>query len=766
MYASVIVDVNNKNVDQIYDYEIPSNLEGTIKIGNRVIVPFNMRTISGFVVDIKVESKFQGKVKKIIDLYDDFSLTELELELVSKIKEKYYNSYLDSLMLFIPNALKLNYKTKYKIIDKDNLDSRLNDFIDNNYLKINKLNTNLLNIINSEITNNHIEKVYLIDQKMKEKKDKYYVYVKEYDGHSLKAKELLSFIKCTKKSHKEILEKYSISPLNTLINNGCIKEILEDSYQLPTISDMTFPDYNLNDYQQKAFDQVIFNKFREYLLFGVTSSGKTILYLKLIEEALKLNQSSMLLVPEISLTPQMSILLKNKFKDDIAIIHSNLSSRVLFDEQRRIREGKAKIVIGARSAIFNIPNNLGIIIIDEEHSDSYYQENKPNYDAREIATMICEMLNIPLILASATPRITSYYNALENKYQLLTLPKRYLDREMPKVEIVDMRQELKKGNLTVLSKTLEEAINKTLSENKQVILFINRRGFSSSVMCRNCGHVIKCKNCDIPLNYHKNNNTLKCHHCDYTIKNVDVCPNCGSKKIRYVGVGIEKIEEFIKNKYKNFVVKRLDSDICSKKEVLEETYLDFYSHKIDILIGTQMVTKGLDIKDLALVGVINADMAFFYPSYDSTEVGYSLLAQVAGRSGRHSEGLVIVQTYNIENNIMDFVKNHDYISFYNYEIQKRKRMDNPPFKKIKILKFRSEDRLEALSECKKFINNFSYLKNIKIIGPAQDLIFKAKNYYNYHVIIKYIDDNDIAFLNHYYSNFNNKLVSLRIGDKF
>lgn len=766
MYASVIVDVNNKNVDQIYDYKIPTTLKGTIKIGNRVIVPFNMRTISGFVIDLKEQTDYKGNVKEIISLYDDYSLSNLELDLVSKIKDKYYNSYLDSLMLFIPNALKLNYKTRYKIIDYDNLDRRLFDFIHNDYLKFDKLNTALLNIINSEINLKHLEKEYIIDQKLKENKEKYYIYESEYLGKGSKAKELLNYIKEGKKSRKEIIAKFGVAALNTLISNNSIKEVLEENYKLPHISDMCFPDYKLNEAQDKAFREINFNSFKEYLLFGVTSSGKTILYVKLIEEALKNNKGAMLLVPEISLTPQMSILLKNKFQDDIAIIHSNLSSRVVFDEQRRIRDGKAKIVIGARSAIFNIPKNLGIIIIDEEHSDSYYQENKPNYDAREVASMIAKKMNIPLVLASATPRISSYYLALENKYKLLTLPKRYLDREMPKVEVVDMRQELKKGNLTVLSKSLEDAINNALNNHKQIILFINRRGFSSSVMCRNCGHVIKCKNCDIPLNYHKNSNLLKCHHCDYTIKNVEICPVCGSKKIRYVGIGIEKIEEFIKNKYKDYVVNRLDSDICNKKDVLEQTYLEFYNHKIDILIGTQMVTKGLDIKDLALVGVINADMAFFYPSYDSTEVGFSLLSQVAGRSGRHSDGKVIIQTYNVENNIMDFVKNHDYIGFYNYEIVKRKRMDNPPFKNIKILKFRSLDRLEVLSECKKFIKQFSNLKNIKIIGPAQDLIFKARNYFNYHIIIKYIDEKDIVFLNQYYNNFNNKLVSLRIGDKF
>lgn len=399
-----------------------------------------------------------------------------------------------------------------------------------------------------------------------------------------------------------------------------------------------------------------------------------------IDETLKNNKSAIMLVPEISLTPQITSVLYARFKKNIAILHSRLSIYEKYNTWKRIINHEANIVIGARSAIFAPMENLGIIIIDECHESSYNQQNNPKYSAIEIAKLRSKYHNCPLVLGSATPNVKDYYYALNNDYELLELPMRSNGKPLPSIEVVDLREELMAGNRKVLSRRLQEELIKTKNNHEQSILFLNRRGYSTFVMCRSCGATVKCPHCDVALTYHAYTSTLTCHYCGYTIPNTTRCQNCGSDKIRFVGTGTEKLIETVNLLLPDAKILRMDMDTTKKMEDYESIYNSFKNHEADILIGTQMITKGLDFDDVTLVGIVNADLALNYPRFDSTMVAYNLIEQVSGRAGRSKkEGRVILQTYNPDHYVIKYAKNHDYNSFFNEELKRRKMQMLPPF---------------------------------------------------------------------------------------
>ena len=705
MIVGVLVEISNQNVDKVFDYKVPKELEDKIKIGIRVEVPFSKRTLEGFVLNIKNETDID--TKEVISVIDEEQvLTSELLELGKKLKEETLSTLISCYQVMLPKALKAKHNT-------------------------------------------NISKKY----------DTYYILNNKVDIKlSKSAEEIINLFKEKDKVKKEDIVKISRSSLNTLVKNNILKEVKQQHYRLKYNND-NISKKELTTDQLKVVEEVRkTNGYEIFLLHGVTGSGKTEVYMELIEDELKKGKTSIVLVPEMSLTPQMVERYEKSFGDKIAALHSALSDGEKYDEYRRIIEGKAKIVIGARSAIFAPLKNIGIIIIDEEHSDTYKQENEPRYNAKDVAKIRGQMNNCKVLMGSATPSLESYARAQKGVYKLLTLQNRANGKSLPQITIVDMNEEMKysKGHF---SKKLIDEINDKLEKKEQVILLLNRRGYSSFITCKNCGYTFKCPNCDITLTYHKSSRTLRCHYCGYGTKVYEECPSCHEHSINDLGVGTEKVEEEIKKIFENARVLRMDTDTTSRKGMHEKMITSFKNHEYDILLGTQIVAKGLDFENVTLVGVINADTSLNIPDFRSSENTFSLLSQVSGRCGRSSkEGNVVLQTFNKDHYAIRYVKKHDYIGFYKEEMKVRQTLKYPPYYYICYLKVSGKDMNESGIEAQKIKKVLDkYLKNSTILGPSTMALFKINNIYRYSIIIKYKYENDLndvlkRLQDHYKSN--------------
>ena len=550
-------------------------------------------------------------------------------------------------------------------------------------------------------------------------------------GKEMTAKVLLGVCGCSDYTLKALLKKELL-----------IKKEVE-LYRNPVSCNMHYDKFDLTQDQINAIDKILdgYKKgLNVSLIEGVTGCGKTEIYLNLVEKFISENKEAIVLVPEISLTPQTVERFKGRFGDVVAVFHSRLSKGERYDEWRRIQKGEVKVVVGARSAIFAPLKNLKLIIIDEEHEYSYKSETSPRYLTREVAEFLVNQNSGLLVMGSATPSIESYYEAENGRINLVHIGKRVDDRKLPAVKIIDMRDELKNGNKSMFSQDLYNAISENLEKKEQTLLFLNRRGFSTFVSCRSCGYVMKCKNCDVTLTYHANINKLKCHYCGNQIEVPTVCPKCGSKYIKYFGAGTEKIENEVKRLFNNARVLRMDMDTTRKKGDHEKIYNAFKEHKADILIGTQMISKGMDFKDVTLVGVIAADTSLNLPDFRSAERTFQLITQVSGRAGRGDlKGKVIVQTYEPDHYSIQLAKMQDYKAFYKKEIEIRKLLNNPPFTDILYILFTSDKEESIIETCNtvKFdLEKISKENNTEILGPVPCCLSKIKNTYRWHVIFK------------------------------
>ncbi len=696
MYASVIIEYGNKAVDREFTYIIPPKYQDIIKVGHRVLVPFNNREIEGFVLKITKEYNGAFDLKEITNICDEEPILNEEMLLLGdEITKKILCSKISIYQAMLPKALKAKHNTNIGI---------KND----RYLVLNKSKEEILSYIET------------------------CKYQKQVDI----LKELLA--------NEKILISKTSSSIETLLKKDLIKYIYEEVNRYKSNFTGRYKPVTLNEMQESVVNKVKLNTFKPYLLYGITGSGKTEVYMELIDRVIHQGKTAIMLVPEISLTPQIVDRFVTKFGSDIAILHSGLNEYEKYDEYRKILSGKVKIVVGARSAIFAPLKNIGIIVIDEEHTSTYKQDNNPRYHARDVAMLRGKYHQCPIILGSATPSLESFARALNNVYELLTLTKRAGSGSLPSIEIVDMKEESRSGNF-VLSKVLIDKIWSRLRKNEQVILLLNRRGYSSMLTCRDCGNVIKCPNCDISLTYHKSSNTNRCHYCNYSIKNVNKCPVCGSSNMKDYGLGTEKLEEELNRIFKSRVI-RMDMDTTSKKGMHEKIINDFGEHKYDILLGTQMIAKGLDFPLVTLVGVINADSSLNVPDFRSAEVTFGLLSQVSGRAGRSGlAGEVIIQTYNPDHYSIVYAKNHDYYSFYKEEMKIRKALSYPPYYYITLVNITSKDYELGFKEANKIGD---YLrKNLnpdtKVLGPSMANIFKMNNIYHYQCIIKYKYDNNL-----------------------
>lgn len=764
MVCEVIVDVSNKNVDQTYDYLVPEVLKNLVAPGTRVRVGFGPREITGIVIRLKEESDF-ADLKSIKGLCDTYPLLNAELvELGLMMHHRYYTKTIDCLNLMIPSALKFKYSRIAKIIDAHNLKPELLAQAKKGVIVLNDNNMHHWAYLKELALEGKVELSYKLSNNDSIKVEYSYLYLKDVEIRKGKSLDLLNYLKELKEaiSEKVIIEAgFTKANLKTLVEKGAIQKVEIVNYRRPQVINVADKVVTLNENQQEVIDKIDLLANKTYLLHGVTGSGKTEVYLELIKQVLQCGKTAIVLVPEISLTPQLAARFKARFGDNLAIMHSHLSQGEKFDEWRKLKEGQAKIVLGARSAIFAPLENVGIIIVDEAHEASYIQQNMPTYSAIEIASWRSKFHNCSLVLGSATPLIKDYYEAICGKYILLELPTRANASELPETKIIDMREELRCGNKLMLSRELQKAITDKLNKHEQIIIFLNRRGFSTSVMCRSCGEVIKCPNCDLPLTYHSFNDSLKCHHCNFVMNSPNICPTCHSSKIRYVGLGTEKIEQTLAVLYPEAKTIRMDRDTTQRKEAYNEFYEIFKNGQADILIGTQMVSKGLDFPNVTLVGVINADIGFFYPRYDTLEVGFAILEQVAGRSGRFKKGEVIIQTYKPENEALKYAATHNYRGFYESEIKRRKRMNNPPFSHLKQISFRSLAKDKAYAEANKLVE---FLDFDGTLGPSEALIFKHNNYYTYDVHLKFQDETILNKLYDYYENYNNEEVIIKICD--
>ena len=771
MIAEIIIDVKNKQVNRSFDYIIPTYFNDVIKIGTRVKISFGNTIRMGFVINIKEKSDSKRELKEIIDVIDPKRvLNEEFIDIAKYIAENNFAFYASALDAMIPTALKIKYQKIAKVLNKDLLNDELKEIFKNrSELIVDNLPEDKRKIIYKNTSDNLI-----LDTRIsKNKNEKYDIMVhlnNDYiEPKTIKQRGLCQYLEeINEDIELDILlsdSGYSKSIIDSLEEKGIISLYKREKEIVVENIDIKPKRVTLNQSQKEVINSINLNKFDTYLLHGVTGSGKTEVYMKLIEDTIKNDKGAIMLVPEISLTPQITMLFRARFGNKIAILHSRLSISDKYNEWKKIINNDVKIVVGARSAIFAPINNLGIIIIDECHESSYRQTNNPKYDAKEIATLRAKKFNCPLLLGSATPDVCDYYYATNNEYKLLTLKERANGKRLNKALIVDMCEELKSGNNKVFSKKLQEEIIDTYHKHEQSILFLNRRGYSSFVMCRNCGESVKCPHCDASLTYHKRTNYLVCHYCGYKILNPSKCPSCGSDKIRFVGTGTEKILEEVNRILPDAKALRIDLDTVSKMSDYEAAYEAFKNHEADILIGTQMITKGLDFDDVTLVGVLNADIALSYPSFDASMVAFNLIEQVSGRCGRaNKDGKIIIQTYSPKNFVIEAAANHNYEKFYNYEIQRRRLQQLPPFSSMIELMIESKDANIGFMEAKKIAKKLNELsKDSKILGPAEAPLFKKNDIFRFVITILAVEDSILEYIKNLYPMYqNDKNITLNI----
>ena len=725
MVAEVIIDSSVSKLNKIFDYEIPDNLK--VKIGSRVFVPFGRKKEleEGIVVNIKPKSEYE--IKPIAGLQEE-QIDDNYIELAKWMGHRYFCNVADCLKLMLPPGR-----------TSKNVDNRI---------KEKKVNT-----ISLAKSKEDISQILAGNSLRSEKQKRVLEFMLENDNVTYQ--DINIFTDATSSVINALVKKGYIEKNEvTVERNPLINENVKRSSKL-----------KLTDEQKNTIEQI--KDTGEYLIYGVTGSGKTEIYLQLIEKNLLQGKSSIMLVPEISLTPQTVNRFVSRFgSEKIAVLHSKLSVGERFDEWNKIKSGKAQIIIGARSAIFAPAQNLGIIIIDEEHDESYFSEMAPRYNTIEVAEFLSKKFEIPLVMGSATPDMRTFYKAKNNQIKLLTLTKRANNSSLPEVKIVDMRNELANGNKSMISKELKEAIQENIENNHQTILFLNRRGFSTFVMCRDCGYTVKCKRCNITLTYHKQENKLKCHYCGYEQKVITECPECHSKNIKYFGAGTQRLEEEVKNFFPNATTIRMDIDSVSKKNSHEEILNKFRNENINILIGTQMVVKGHHFPNVTLVGVITADTELNMGDFRANEKTFQTLTQVAGRAGRDKEkGRVIIQTYNPDNYAIEYSKTQNFDLFYNTEINIRKELKYPPFCDIITISMSSKNK----NELEKTIKNIHiFLKNkvisekfgVLLYSPVTCPIDKIKDRYRMRVLIKCLYDEKMnklinEMMNYFYGKKNN-----------
>ncbi len=694
-FVQVILNNISKSTDQIYTYGVPDALISSVKEGKRVRINFGRgeNIIDALIVSVDSICNYpMEKIKPVIDIIDDTPIVTKEmLKIIIWIRERFICKYSDAMRLFIPSETQSIYE-KHVCLKE-----------------------------NKEITEYNINKT--------PNQIKVIEYLKEQKSVSI----------------NQLTKRLNISKavINNLINKNILEERLVLDYTDQTDLNMDEPPC-LNDEQKNACETILNTDKKIFLLHGVTGSGKTEVYMNIIEEYLKDGKQSIMLVPEISLTAQTIDRFEKRFGNKIAVFHSKLSKKDKYIQWMRVYNKEADIVIGARSAIFAPINKLGVIVVDEEHEDSYISSTSPKYDTVEVAIRMAYMTGGKVILGSATPSLNTYHMAMKGQIELIEMKNRVKDAQMPEMKIINMSNELDKGNNTLISEELYESIRSSLKQKEQVILFLNKRGYSGFVSCKKCGYVVRCERCDVSMTYHVVGNMMKCHYCGRARKMIYECPKCGSDKIEQFSAGTQHVEKLVNQLFPHAIIERMDLDSMTDKEAYENIYNDFKDREIDILIGTQMLAKGFDFPNVTTVGVISADAILNLPFYNASEKTFQLITQVSGRAGRgDKKGKVYIQTYEPENFIINAAKNNDYDLFINQELKLRKEFAFPPFINIiniclisrneeLVVKTANEKYAEVKEAVKEMINERSLL----LYRPVPHNIYRVNDEYRINLFIK------------------------------
>lgn len=765
MIVEVIVDVAAYPIDRPFDYVVPEHLEDLVERGSRVHVPFGNRKVQGFITNIKGETDIdRTKLKEVLSIIDvEPVITEELLELSKWMTKKTLCYEIDALQVMLPAALRASYKKNIKIVDSTQLEEEILALFGKKevlpYEAFEK--AGMLRVMKRHLTEGSLLLENIIKQQTRVKTVTKYTLVEDKEfiidqlnkltKQAVKQKELIEWLLAQEQNSftmQEIIQTAAVSnaTVHALINKKILVKEQEEVYREITSLDYQDRDNRVQlTNEQKAALSKITNaqNNREnttFLLHGITGSGKTEIYLHAIEKSIAEGKQAIMLVPEISLTPQMTRRFKLRFGDQVAVMHSGLSTGEKFDEWRKIWRGEVMVVVGARSAVFAPFKDLGVIILDEEHESSYKQEDTPRYHARDVAIWRSEYHKCPVILGSATPSLESYARASKGVYTLLTLTMRAKEQALPTVNIVDMRAELKNGNRSMFSVPLADAIREKLEKKEQIVLFLNKRGFSSFVLCRDCGTVVECDQCDISLTYHREGERLKCHYCGHEEPVPHQCPECQSEHIRFFGTGTQKVEEEITKLFPYARVLRMDVDTTRTKGSHERILKQFGDGEADILLGTQMIAKGLDFPNITLVGVLNADTTLHLADFRAAEKTFQLMTQVSGRAGRHDkEGIVFIQTYTPEHYAIEYSKDQLYEPFYHNEMIMRKQYEYPPFYYVTLVQVTHENVLLA-AEYAKLATDWlrgNLSSTSMVIGPTASAISKIQNRYRYQCLIKY-----------------------------
>ena len=703
MFASVIVDIAHSEVDKVFEYSFTEK-DGILH-GSRVLVPFGGRLIEGVVIGINNTSTFSmEKIKPIVKVLESVpALTNETLKLMQYITEKCFVSKALALRLFLPSEMRKG-KVKEQFITFFKLKSGLDLSFAINSLK----------------------------------------------SSARKQKSALEFLADNEEiTANKLFELFGRTAINSLYEKGFLEKFESKIVRSPYKDlENSAKGVTLTQKQLDAVNSVETTDKKVSLLFGVTGSGKTEVYLELIDRTIKNNKTAIMLVPEIALTPQMLKQLRARFGDKAAILHSGLSAGERFDEWWRLRNGEAVIAIGARSAIFAPLENLGIIIIDEEHDSSYFSESSPRYSTIDVAKFRANFNGAKVVIGSATPSVESYNNAINGIYNLIEMPDRINKKNLPFVEIADMKKEVRKGNNSYFSSILKAEIEECLNNGNQAMLFLNQRGYSKTVVCTECGHVQKCDSCDVSLTYHKEDDSLLCHYCGAKYKMIDACTECGSKYLKYGGIGTERVVDELNKLFPNAKVLRMDRDTTLKKEGHFKILNDFSNRKADILVGTQMIAKGHDFPAVTLVGILDADASLYFSDFRSAERTFQLITQVAGRSGRAEEtGKVVLQTYQPENPVLRQSVNYDYKGFFKQELSIRRATAFPPFTEILRILISGEDQDKTLESTKEIYQELQqlYLKNkekFRFFGCMKAPIKRMQNKFRFQVLMRIECGND------------------------
>lgn len=772
MIAQVIVDIAAKQTDRIFEYHIPDELGG-VEIGSRVFVPFGPRKLQGFVVGLSEKSKYKGKLKDLLLVVDEMPpLTPELVKLSADLANHVFSYRITILKAMLPRVMRANYR---KILTPVSAKAKKMPLFQGDPVDLSDItDVKQVTFVRKLLRNADAKIEYLVENRAKVKTQNQYLltedkaeYVKIYNAlrqNAVKQKQLLMDIIENYQQYPKFQDnlerdaQVNTSTLTSAVKKGWFKKKAVEVYRDPLSGfngDPKKKAITLNDQQQNALNEITpainERKAQIFLLEGITGSGKTEVYLHAISKALKQGRNALMLVPEISLTPQMVRQVKARFGEQVAVLHSGLSEGELYDEWRRIRRGEVRVVVGARSAVFAPLTNIGLIVIDEEHESSYKQEDNPRYHARDVAIWRSKYNHCPLVLGSATPSLDSRARAQKGVYKLLRLTKRANNKKLPEVKLIDLKHVQFAGSQFDLSVELVDAIKESLAKKEQVILMLNRRGFANFMLCRECGYVMKCPNCDLSLTMHKDTGEMQCHYCGYTEPIPKCCPNCHSSQIRFLGTGTQKVQEELLQLIPTAKVLRMDVDTTRRKGSYKRILDAFGNHEADILLGTQMIAKGLDFPNVTLVGVINADTGLWLPDYNASERTFELLTQVAGRAGRAEKtGKVLIQTYNPEHYAIKLAQTQDYERFYGYEMRVRHAGNYPPYFYTVLISVASKKEQNAAREAftiKRRLQQNLHASTI-ILGPTPSAIARLKNQYYYQILVKYKSEDNLNKLLH------------------